>query len=48
MKEDILIEKVLKFYPKPSNIEKTVFDGVLIKVTAHRGITEEYWTASDA
>ena len=29
-------------------IEKTVFDGVLIKVTAYRGITEEYWTASDA
>ena len=29
-------------------IEKAVFDGVLIKVTAYRGVTEEYWTASDA
>ena len=25
-------------------IEKTVFDGAVIKVTAYRGITEEYWS----
>ena len=29
MKEDKLKEKVLKFYPKPSNIEKSVFDSFL-------------------
>ncbi|MDA1153084.1 MAG: hypothetical protein O2813_10175 [Proteobacteria bacterium] len=28
-------------------IEKTVFDGVLIKVSAYRGISEEYWTTSN-
>ena len=28
-------------------IEKTVFDGVLVKVNAYRGISEEYWTTSN-
>ena len=28
-------------------IEKAVFDGALIKVAAYRGVTEEYWAASD-
>ena len=27
-----------------SEIEKTVFEGAVIKVTAYRGITEEYWS----
>ena len=27
-----------------SEIEKTVFKGAVIKVTAYRGITEEYWS----
>ena len=30
-----------------SEIEKTVFDGALVKVTAYRGITEQYWAASE-
>ena len=30
-----------------SEIEQTVFDGALVKVTAYRGITEQYWTASE-
>lgn len=34
--------------PNWEKIEKAVFDGVLIKVTAYRGVTKEYWTASDA
>ena len=25
-------------------VEKTVFEGAIIKVTAYRGITEEYWS----
>ena len=27
-----------------SELEKTVFEGAVIKVTAYQGITEEYWS----
>ena len=27
-------------------VEKTVFEGAIIKVTAYRGITEEYWSTN--
>ena len=30
--------------PMWSKIEKTVFDNALVRVTAYRGITEQYWT----
>ena len=41
-------DAIKRCLPIWEEIEKAVFDGVLIKVTAYRGVTEEYWTASDA
>tara|TARA_Y100000022_G_scaffold198042_1_gene207626 strand:- start:718 stop:1050 length:333 start_codon:yes stop_codon:yes gene_type:complete len=32
------------FQPIWGKVEKTVFEGAVIKVTAYRGITEEYWS----